>query len=490
MFFRDGTPSQCHSEEVRGDIHKDQTWSAESATPDHRPKTSPSFPTETKSSGGSTAAVFGAAVRHLRHNLRSMSLRDLAKQVFVDHSNLAKWERGERLPPLDAVRVLDDVLRAEGLLVAMRTAAALPGNTAVWVTASHEGKVDMNRPIPPIHGEDMDTIRRRLLGGLVTLGTANPVSGLLDGLDGLRKIVDDNVGSSRLSEWEETAWEYAHHVSPRSGVVGDLAQDLLAAQRLTQAAPAHEALGWARVNARLTFMLAYTLGGIGQSRESRRWWASARHAAMLAEDAELLSAVNAVEAVQMLYEKRPLPMVTGRANDALAVPQGRLCRGVVGAYGAKAHALALSGDHSGAWAALADQRRAFEQLPDSVTRDNVSVYGFSEARLTHTRSLVATLAARPEAETAQREALEACPAAQIQQVAQLQLHRAVSAVRAGDVTGGLDHARAVLTALPPDDHSRYVRHVADTVLESVPAAETSRPAVREYREYLTSPQKA
>ncbi|MGW0810704.1 hypothetical protein [Nonomuraea sp. NPDC002799] len=312
-------------------------------------------------------------------------------------------------------------------------------------------------------------------------------------MDRLRDLVDDRLSTSQLADWEDLAWEYALTVRDRTDVIEDLAQDLLALQRLTLTAPGHEARDWERVNARMTFLLAFALGSAGSARESRRWWASARRSAARADDTELLGTVNAVEAVQALYEERPLPVIMARIEEALAVSKNQPWRAPVSAYGAKAHLLALLGDHAAAAAALDDQARAFERLPNHIVQDTASLYGWPVERLLHSRSLVYTLAGHPEADAARREAMAAYPrteprqAARARQIAQVELHQSIAEVRRGDVLSGLDHARDTLAALPPADHSRYVRRVAATVLESLPEVDRERPAAVEYRTYLQLP---
>jgi hypothetical protein len=348
------------------------------------------------------------------------------------------------------------------------------------------------KPAISVRDEDMDAIRRQFLGGFITLGAAEPLARMLGGLENLRNLVDDRLGTSQLGEWEERVWEHTLTVNERVSIE-DLAQDLLAVQRLAQTAPTHEDLDWERVNARMTFLLAYALGSAGQARESRKWYASARRSAQRADDPELLSSIASFEAVQGLYEDRPLPIVMARISDSLAAAQDKPYRGAAAAYGAKGHVLALLGDQAGALAALADQARVHERLSGNVLTDTASLYGWPVERLLHSRSLVYTLIGHPQAGSVQQEALDAYPttetrqAARVRQAAQVELHRAVTTVQTGDILDGIDHARAVLAALDPADRNRYVRHIAGTVLQQVPPVEQTREPVIEYRAHLELP---
>ena len=65
------------------------------------------------------AEVFGMALRQLREQA-GLSLRELGRRSFYDYSRLSRAENGRILIPEPQVRVLDDVLGAGGLLVALR----------------------------------------------------------------------------------------------------------------------------------------------------------------------------------------------------------------------------------------------------------------------------------------------------------------------------------------------------------------------------------
>ncbi|WP_440098600.1 hypothetical protein [Streptosporangium sp. H16] len=328
----------------------------------------------------------------------------------------------------------------------------------------------------------MDEVRRRLLLGAATAG----VSALLPELEQLRTIVDTQLGGPDLDEWEEIVWEHAHAVISRSlaEVIRDLSMDLLNLQRTLPTASSRDAAGWARVNARLTFLLAHTLGLAGNTRQSRDWWAAARRAAARTDDNELIAAANAWEAVQALYEGRPLSLVLSRADTALALTAEQPGCAAAEALGARAYALALMGDHFGARDSMERQADVFAALPDTVTRNRMSTEGWSESRLLHTRSLVQTMTGNPAAASAQREALNSYPPGRARQRAQIRLHQAASAVRAGDVDDGLQNAASILEGLGPENMTRFVLHVAHGVADAAPVGHNAQRAITEYREHI------
>jgi transcriptional regulator with XRE-family HTH domain/tetratricopeptide (TPR) repeat protein len=77
------------------------------------------------SSPGTTAESFGETLRQLRTQA-GLSLRELGKRALYDFTRLSRAERGEILIPEPQVRVLDDLLHANGLLVTLRRGACSP----------------------------------------------------------------------------------------------------------------------------------------------------------------------------------------------------------------------------------------------------------------------------------------------------------------------------------------------------------------------------
>jgi hypothetical protein len=281
-----------------------------------------------------------------------MSLEGVGREAHVDWSILARWERGDRRPPTDAVTRIDQILEASGFLIALHTCVlANTGNQ----TSPSQGK--------PHDADDMNHLRRQLLTSIAAVGAAVTLPPM-DGLERLRSVVDQAVGGPSLEEWEETAWEYAHRIvsRPLPEVIPDLSVDLLALQKVMSSDAVHGG-EWARVNARMTLLLAHALGSAGYSRESRLWWASARRAALHAGD-DMMALVCAFEAVQGLYENRPIPLILSRADAALAATRGRPSVATAKALGARAHAYALLGDTRTAHADLDNQERVHNLLPE------------------------------------------------------------------------------------------------------------------------------
>lgn len=323
--------------------------------------------------------LLGAAIRHWRDDVQKLSLGAVAAQTWTDPSNLSKWERGERLAPPDAIERLDLALGANGFLAALR---------AVVIDIDQTARVSVETDTG--HADGMDLVRRQILAAIVALGGGAMLP--VDGLEGLRNLVDGGADSVRLEDWEEIAYEYGHAFRARTlpELIADLALDVLALQRIMRSKTARGAPGWARVNAQMTFLLAHALGSAGQARESRDWWITARHAAEAYGDPRLVSFARAKAAVQGLYERRPFPLLLERADAAIAAAREKPCAGVAVALAVHAQVRAMQGDVVGARDALVQQGRVFEQLPEEVTGDTSSVFGWPEARMLHTRSYAAS----------------------------------------------------------------------------------------------------
>ncbi|WP_433517838.1 hypothetical protein ACQP2T_21200 [Nonomuraea sp. CA-143628] len=421
----------------------------------------------------SPAHLLGFGMRLLREK-RNVS--DVAKTTLVDLNNIYAYERGDKFPSADATKRLDEHYDAKGFLIALRDLVVSVGQMAEVSDESDIG-----------HAEDMDKVRRQLLAAVARLGVAVVLP--VEELGNLRNLIDRDMGSSRLEEWEEIVWEYAHSLKTQPiDVISDLSLDVLDLQRVSRSAGDNPA-GWARVNAQMQFLLARALGLAGQSRESRHWWNTARHSAEKSGDPQLAALCRGWESTHGLYEKRPATILLGRAEEAIDVAGGLPCAGVAEALTAQAQVRAMVGDVAGARESLNRQRAIFERLPDAVSSDTGSAFGWPVTRMLHTRSFVATYTNDADAAQAQREALEAYPPSDVRAIAQVKLYQAMAQVTKGDVRTGLDMARDAVTEIPADQHTMFTRFSATLVLRTVPDRldARTRPAVETYRELLALP---
>lgn len=423
--------------------------------------------------------LLGAALRHWREDVADLGLRPAAARAYVDFSHLAKWERGERPPPAEVVATLDQVYGAGGVLIALHRLVEESGR-APQGAAQKSHLVD---------AEGMNIERRQILASFAAIAAAGALP--IEAVERVRHTMTQVVGGDRVSDWEETAFEYAHLLlrDPPAQVLPDLIGDAHGLQQVILGGPPGETSRWARVNAQMAFLVAQGLGYLGEVREARHWWRTAQRAAELAGDGGLQAAVLGYEAAQAQYASRPEVIVTRRARAAIAAAGGRACPGAAEAYGVLAMMAAGAGDIRGALEGLDALSRMVDLLPDEVTADAATAFGWPVARMLHARSYVLSRVGDPQAaEAAAAEAIAAYPPWKVRSIAQIELHRAATAVRLGDLEGGLGHAGTVLDRLDAAHHTMFVRGAAVRVLEALPVVEAARvPAVEQYRERLALP---
>jgi hypothetical protein len=190
-----------------------------------------------------------------------------------------------------------------------------------------------------------------------------------------------------------------------------------------------------------------------------------------------------------LYEDQPASSTLMLAEEAIGAGNRDPYGGVAGGHGTRARALALLGRHDEAWRALGDLEDVFARLPEPTVADRESHWGWSEHRLRFTQSHVHSLAGRlDEAAAAQDGALALYPPSSGIAPAQVQLHRAMCVIAAGDPGEGARHTIRTLQALPPDfRENALLRRSAALALGAVPERAQTLPAVAEARELLALP---
>jgi transcriptional regulator with XRE-family HTH domain len=404
---------------------------------------------------------FAEALRALMDQ-RGISGNKLARAVYCDKALISRIANGKQPPSASMAQLLDEALGAQGSLVALARKA--------WSA----------RPVPLDSEED---VRRRTFLG----------AGLIGGIEVLRQKVDSTLDpvttSSDAEEWERTAAELAAEVGhvPPQQVLPVLLTDLREAEARLLDAPDALRSRLARVCAQLAALTAITLCNLGEPESGRRYWRTAVRAVDQSRDNALQSLLRGRRAVFALYGRHPASALE-MADGAIAAGRAP-CAGVASGHAARAQALAHLGRHSEARDALDDLVGVFALLPEAATRDRVSQWGWSEARLRHVQSDVHSRAGRlREAFEAQDAALALYPAAAYQGPAQVELHRALCLITAGDPSEGARHAIGVLQALPVGHHrDALVRRTAEFALAAIPGDALTLPDVRQARHMLALP---
>lgn len=411
---------------------------------------------------------------------RGISGTELARRAHFTKGYVSLLVNGKRHPPVPTARHLDDILGGGGILTSL--AAHRPGQNAL---PRGEGPW-------PSGVEDEDDVRRRELLG--ALGGAVVGAGFAE-LERLRRSVDAALSAPPTERdadgWERTAAGYAHEVGvlPSRDLLPGLLADFGEIGERLAGSSGHLRHRLARVAGQLAALTAMVLTNLGEPATAARWWRTAARAADEAGDHRAAALVRGRHAVFSLYGSRPATTALALAGEAIAVGRDAPCAGVASGYAARAQALARLGRSQDARRALADLAGIFERLPENVSADRWSVWGWSEMRLRHVESYVHTHAGDIKAAgEAQNAALKLYPDHTYQGRTQIELHRAECLIRAGDIDGGARHASQILEQLAPDRRSdALVTGTAVAALRAVPPQHGHRPAVRSARELLALP---
>lgn len=413
---------------------------------------------------------FGTALRQRRQQCR-LSLRKFAEIAGIDWGYVGQIERGERRCSRDWAEICDQTLGANGALL------------EVWVASDGREGVD---------------VRRRTALGVMAAAPPMIAFELLRadtapraGLEGLRHDLTAAFGSQAdIAEWEEIGWNYgcSYGDTPPAILLEDLRNDLLVARtQLAGITDGSAQRSMQRVIALLAAFMAQTFGNLGDSRAGLRWWRTARTYADASTHTGTRVWVRGREVIRGMYEHRPLSSLLHLADEAGAI-SSTIGMGTCAALAGRAQILSMLGRDREARAALDDVRDAAARLPAAVSTDTASMYGWSEYRLRHTESYVWTyLGDDIRAEAAHDRALQLYPDGMLRERAQVELHRALRLVRAGDTAGGADHAQHVILGLPGDQRIAVVVKLAHVVADSTPPSERSRPQVSGLREVLALP---
>ncbi|MFE0420921.1 helix-turn-helix domain-containing protein [Streptomyces sp. NPDC058953] len=207
------------------------------------------------------------------------------------------------------------------------------------------------------------------------------------------------------------------------------------------------------VAARLMTLYAKTFPG-SDGAKAVHWYRMAARAADESGDDGVRIWVRGRAAIALGYEGASLGVADVFADQAMAIGD-RPSLGLLNAVFGKAHAAALRGDEGTARALLTQGRRLYDRVESD---EQSSDYAVPWWRLNVFVSLLAArLGDEHTAIVAQDTARHELPHTLPRFTTHLEMHRGLMLARAGDVPGGVSHARAALDALPPEKHSLTLR---------------------------------
>ena len=293
-------------------------------------------------------------------------------------------------------------------------------------------------------------------------------------------------------DWAEIVTEHGYgYMTTRPDVLLEqLMVDVLAIQYAVDGEPddSRRARDMRRCAALLAALTAMTVANLGQLREGRRWWRTARTLADKSTDPATQAWVRGREIVRAMYEQRPIGMILTMTETFEGELTGAPQDAMPEFLGGKAQALALAGRTDEAAAMLPHFITVCEGLPARITTQGASVFGWSPDRQKFTESFVHSFLGNYEkAAAAQDAAVALYPKTYARGPAQIELQRSLCLARTGDAAGAARHALAVLEQLPAADHIRPIVDLAYRVDASIPTADSQQPEVLDYREYLSTP---
>lgn len=416
------------------------------------------------------AMTFGEMMRALMAE-RGISLRALARAIPANAGYLSKISRDLKPPSEEMAERIDAVLNAGGTLAAL-------------------GRVTSARRVPTPDDED----RRRLLACLAVLGVDTAARS--ESLEPIRRslagALPGGMQGHVVQDWEEIAFEHGHAFLTTSPdvLLPDLAADLVTlldsirsvggdTVRQDLCAPA----------GKMAALMAMTVATLGERRHARDWWKTARRTADASGDRGLKVWVRGYEAMNALYSERPVSVVLRLANEAIEIAGDAAGAEVLEAMASRAQALAMmDGRGREAENAIHDLEERFTRLPSAAPDDRLATGSWPETALHHTAAFTYTHTGDSvQAERARTAALDAYPRSMRRQRAQIELLRATSLVKDGDVLVGVDRAAQTVQALAAGQRTTTIQRGARMVLDAVPDAQMSQPAVRDYRDALALP---
>ncbi|MEN2422875.1 helix-turn-helix transcriptional regulator [Streptomyces rimosus] len=255
-----------------------------------------------------------------------------------------------------------------------------------------------------------------------------------------------------VDDWQRIAEDYGHDFMALSArwVEPRLAGDLL----LLRGRLSEDRLALWETAARLSVVMGMATASLNGPAASSRWYRTAVVAADRSGCTPLREWTRGQGALALVYEGAEPQPVIAVASDALALSEapslGRLC-----ALLALAHGYGKLGEPDLALGAL---READEMFPAVETDEQASVFSMPRWGYSLTKTLVHARLGDVERSQAEQDTADLLrPAHLSRYAAHTGVHRALSVVKSGDVTTGLDMARQTLAVLPEDHRSRVLQ---------------------------------
>ncbi|RFU41201.1 XRE family transcriptional regulator [Actinomadura logoneensis] len=210
------------------------------------------------------------------------------------------------------------------------------------------------------------------------------------------------------------------------------------------------------VAAILAVLAADALMKLGDLRQARSWYGTARTAADDAGDPRLRALVRAQEAM-LPYYYGDLVDAVRLAAEAQSIARAIPCSPAALAAAAEGRARARLGDHSNAAQALAEAQRTFSKIKTSASAN--LAFDFTEERLyLYLSGAHAHMPDIQQARAVQERALTLCRRTTVPSIdpTLVMLDRAASLARSGEIAGACVLTEHALLGLPPEHRTSIV----------------------------------
>lgn len=307
--------------------------------------------------------------------------------------------------------------------------------------------------------------------------------------DEVRRRMDETLSGSTLSDStvahkEAVADQYGrtYKTQPSPVFLDNILDDLADVQVLTdRKLPSGQRRDLCAVTARLAGLVSMAMVNLGQYRQAREWVHTARLAADEAGDPALRAWVATRGAVASLHLGDPQAAASA-AREAELLTRHHPEPITAMAWAILARAAACMAQPGPALSALSHAEALFDAVDTS--QDNTA-YAFTTGQLHFYRShALTTLGKSRAAWQDQDDALAAFAPGERLDPTLVQLDRALCMINSGDVTQGASYASDVLQQLTSVWRPVIVLSRAHAVVDAIPAARRSTPAVRDLHEVL------
>ncbi|MFI0418568.1 hypothetical protein [Spongiactinospora sp. 9N601] len=332
-------------------------------------------------------------------------------------------------------------------------------------------------------GDDMERrTAMQILGAFIPSLTVPPLTETI--FSEVNRAIGDREEFD-LMDWEQVVCDHEIHNivgAPRTNLGNFIADITEVGRILDRTPPGPSRSAYLRISAQLSMMFAGAV--VEEPRLARDAHRAARRAADASGDRDLAVYIRAREAMHSYWQGQPAEIVVQMSDRAIRLADGRPSAGLAYAYQMRAHGLASlaakrAGDPAEARQALNDLFDLFERLPDQVLREQMTYQGFPESKLRFSEAWVRSLIGDNTASyRAADAAIAAFPSQRVYAIANCRSMQALTLVRDGHITEGLDHALSTAPGLPVTPARRLI---TGHILDALPAQARKLPAAQELR---------